>query len=265
MRIIPKSFVVRGLFVALPFFFSGMLTAQDVAPSSLTGTIYITRQLTPREITLPVHAGVLAVDGKRYPIYNSSMVAVDDYSWVKTSRSSGFLTIKHGNSSFRLEVSFLSASEGTYRQQTEGTTEIATGEIYFSPIPPDPTPPLVNLSTRTSLTATQPAIAGFVVEGSRTRTVLIRAVGPTLSRFGVSNPVADPVLTVFKATATIAENSGWGGTAALAAAFTRVGAFELPASSRDCAELLTLEPGNYSARAASAAPGEVLLEIYYVD
>ncbi|MEY2878721.1 MAG: hypothetical protein RLZZ15_1101, partial [Verrucomicrobiota bacterium] len=58
----------------------------------------------------------------------------------------------------------------------------------------------------------------------------------------------------------------WGGTAALTAAFTSVGAFALPAASLDAALVATLQPGNYTVevKGAGTTTGVALVEIYDV-
>jgi hypothetical protein len=53
----------------------------------------------------------------------------------------------------------------------------------------------MNLSTRMLVqTGENVGIGGFIIAGSAPKRVLVRAVGPTLSQFGVPNPLADPVL-----------------------------------------------------------------------
>lgn len=127
------------------------------------------------------------------------------------------------------------------------------------------TPRLINVSVRkhlgTGLTA------GFVLGGSATTKVLIRAVGPTLGDFGVPGVVADPQLTLFNdKSVKIGDNNDWGGTAQLTAAFGAVGAFGLPPTSKDAALLVTLPPGNYSVQATGAGTttGVALVEVYEV-
>ena len=129
------------------------------------------------------------------------------------------------------------------------------------------TPRLVNVSVLknigTSLTA------GFVIGGTGTRTLLIRAVGPTLGAapFNVPGVVADPQLVLFNgASARIGDNDNWGGDAALTAAFNSVGAFALPAASRDAALLVTLQPGNYSVQVSGVGgtTGVAIVEVYEV-
>ena len=126
-------------------------------------------------------------------------------------------------------------------------------------------PPLVNLAVRATLAAGQTITPAFVVGGSVQRRVLIRAIGPTLAAFGVTNALATPGFTVFTGAPTVSQsNAAWGGGATLAAVFTSVGAFALPATSRDVASLLTLSPGAYTVQVGGGA-GEVLCEVYFVE
>lgn len=125
-------------------------------------------------------------------------------------------------------------------------------------------PPLVNISTRATIVAGQTHTSGFVVGGKVARNVLVRAIGPTLGTFGVANALATPLLTVLSHQLPIRTNSGWNADPLLETTFSAVGAFPLPANSRDAAMLLTLIPGSYTVQVAGGS-GEMLLEIYYVD
>lgn len=131
------------------------------------------------------------------------------------------------------------------------------------------TPRLMNLSVLKQLVAGESLTAGFVIEGSTTRTVLIRAAGPVLSEFGVPTPMANPALAVFNALEVqIAENDNWGGDQQLTNIGAAVGAFPLTSfSSRDSALLVTLAPGEYTVQvnAVDGAAGAVLVEVYEVQ
>jgi sugar lactone lactonase YvrE len=126
------------------------------------------------------------------------------------------------------------------------------------------TPRLVNVSVLkhlgTGLTA------GFVIDGTGPKRVLIRAVGPTIGAapFNVPGAVADPQLTLFSGQTSIATNNNWGGTAELTAAFGQVGAFALPAGSLDAALLATLAPGSYTVQASGVnnTTGVAIVEVY---
>lgn len=125
---------------------------------------------------------------------------------------------------------------------------------------------LINLSTRADVTAAQPLIGGFAITGTAPRTVLIRAVGPSLSIFGVTNFLKKPQLIVYDRNSNpIASNTGWKNDATLTAAAVKTGAFPLISGSADSAILLTLNPGTYSVQVADAGDGSggnALVEIY---
>jgi hypothetical protein len=127
------------------------------------------------------------------------------------------------------------------------------------------TPRLINLSVLKTLTGG--LTAGFGIGGNTSLKVLIRAVGPGLSSYGVSGAVARPKLELFDASgSSLAANAGWGGTPAISAAFTLSGAFPLDPSSVDAVLLLDLSPGNYTVKttAADGVTGPALVEIYEV-
>ena len=63
---------------------------------------------------------------------------------------------------------------------------------------------------------------------------------------------------------SVATNDNWGGTAALKAAFTSVGAFALDDASKDAVVLLRLPPGGYTAVVAGVGntTGTAIVEVY---
>lgn len=131
---------------------------------------------------------------------------------------------------------------------------------------------LGNLSSRAGVGAGDSVvIAGFVITGQQSKPVLIRAIGPSLTRFGVTSPLTAPKLELYRANGTtstlIGTNVGWttsGNTATLQAAMTRVGAFDLATTSADSAILTTLAPGGYTAVISSnnGGTGAALAEVY---
>lgn len=128
------------------------------------------------------------------------------------------------------------------------------------------TPRLINLSVLKQIDAGGMLTVGFVIGGGGPRTVLIRAVGPTLgpAPFNVPGAMADPQFQLFRGQTMIGQNDNWGGGAMLATAFGNVGAFGLPATSRDAALLVTLDAGNYSAQVSGVGGtgGVALVEVY---
>ena len=142
------------------------------------------------------------------------------------------------------------------------------------PVTPPVTPPpaagagprFVNVSSRLATRdgdGSRSFIAGFVIAGVAPKPVLVRAVGPGLTQFGVNGTLVNPRLRVFAGDQLVAENDNWVDAAALRETTARVGAFALPAGSQDATLLLTLTPGAYSAHVvANGGEGVALIEVY---
>ncbi|HEY1108339.1 MAG TPA: hypothetical protein VGE76_06900, partial [Opitutaceae bacterium] len=96
----------------------------------------------------------------------------------------------------------------------------------------------------------------------------IRAVGPGLTPFGVTNALPTPRLTVYGGTVQVGTNAGWStatNASEITAAAAATGAFALTPGSQDSALLLTLTPGAYTAEIASrGGSGTALVEVYEV-
>jgi hypothetical protein len=156
-----------------------------------------------------------------------------------------------------------------------GDTGVALAEVYdetpagsYTPASPH----LVNVSARSTVgSGSDILVAGFVVGGSTSKTVLIRASGPALAPFGVSGTIPDPELQLYAlsagSSALVASDDDWGGDPEIASAATAVGAFAwTDPASPDCALLITLPPGAYTAEVlgVGGATGVALVEVYEV-
>lgn len=147
-----------------------------------------------------------------------------------------------------------------------GGSGIALAEVYDRE-PAAPGGRLVNISVLGAVgSGAQALVPGFVIGGSGTRRVLIRAIGPGLAPFGVTDAVADPQIAVVAVDGgvTLATNDNWGSDPALLEAFTTAGAFALPAGSKDAALVVRLSPGGYVVTVAGGT-GRALVEIYDLD
>ncbi|GAB5558790.1 MAG: hypothetical protein SynsKO_04370 [Synoicihabitans sp.] len=126
---------------------------------------------------------------------------------------------------------------------------------------------LVNVSARTLAgTGDNVLVVGFVVDGNVPKQLLLRGVGPTLSTYGVSGALENPVLTLFDSSQEIvAENDDWNADLVSSVA-SAVGAFALDADSADAALVYTVVPGAYTAQVSGAggASGTALVEVYEV-
>jgi hypothetical protein len=132
---------------------------------------------------------------------------------------------------------------------------------------------LINLSVLQTTSAAGPILTvGFVTGGPGTngsQNLLIRAIGPSLTAFGLSGLMPDPELTLFSGTVAINSNDNWGSPpgnqAAVTAADLLTFAFPLTNPASDDAALVTsLASQGYSVQVTgnSQTPGTVLAEIY---
>ena len=164
-----------------------------------------------------------------------------------------------------LDAALLRTMDGGHTAQVTGTgAGVVLVEAYDAGT--GTSPRLVNVSARNRVgNGDDILIAGFNIAGTGAKQLLVRAVGPTLSEFGVDAPLSDPKLEIYSdAGVKITENDNW--AASLAATFTAVGAFPLTAGSRDAALLTTLAPGSYTVQVSGVGggTGEGLIEIYEV-
>jgi hypothetical protein len=91
---------------------------------------------------------------------------------------------------------------------------------------------------------------------------VVRALGPTLTRFGVTGVLADPVLELRDANGNLVEaNNDWQQSPGAA---TISAASKAPPNARESAIARTLIPGNYTAlvRGVGGTTGTALVEVY---
>lgn len=121
---------------------------------------------------------------------------------------------------------------------------------------------LANISCRAPVGAS-PLIGGFVIKSERL--LLLRAVGPSLQRFGVNAYCRDPAITLHnqRTGQAITTNDNWVDSAEMRAVFASVGAFPL-SHPNEAAILITLPAGEYSAVVTCdpAQAGVALVEVY---
>ena len=164
-----------------------------------------------------------------------------------------------------LDAALLRSIDGSRTAQVSGTVGGSVLVEAYDAGSGD-TPRLINVSARNRVgTGSDILIAGFTIAGNSPKTVLIRAVGPTLAAFGVPGVLADPKLEIYSGSTKINENDTW--SSALATTFTSVGAFALSAGGKDAALVVTLSPGSYTVQVSGAdgGTGEALVEIYEVS
>ena len=104
-------------------------------------------------------------------------------------------------------------------------------------------------------------IGGFIITGSVPKTVLLRAIGPSLTRYGITDVLADPVLELHGPGAFVTIiNNNWRDTQEAEIQATGIP----PTNDLESAILVTLAPGTYTAivRGNGNTSGVGLIEVY---
>jgi subtilisin-like proprotein convertase family protein len=131
---------------------------------------------------------------------------------------------------------------------------------------PSPTPPsqATNLSTRMKvLTGDNVAIGGFIITGTVPKPVLLRAIGPSLTAFGVPGALADPVLELHGPSGfTTITDDNWRDDPVQQALIIATGI--PPSDNLESAIVATLAPGNYTGIVSGKnnTTGVALIEVY---
>ena len=151
----------------------------------------------------------------------------------------------------------------------------ASLRVLSTTAPPPQNSRLLNLSTRGDChTGDNVLIPGFVIAGTSTKRLLVRAVGPGLGDYGVAGFLANPTMTLKRSVdgtyVDVATNDDWetnANAATLATVAKQLGAFALNTGSKDAALLLDLDPGQYTVVASglNGGTGVGLVELYDGD
>jgi Putative Ig domain len=146
-----------------------------------------------------------------------------------------------------------------------GVSPIATQDFTLTVQQTPANAMLVNISTRLLVqTGAKVGIGGFIITGTDAKKVLIRGLGPTLTRFGVPNALQDPVLELHDSTsAVVISNDDWKIPQETDIAATG----KAPPDDHESAILLTLQPGSYTVieSGKNGTSGVGLVEVYDLD
>jgi glucose/arabinose dehydrogenase len=143
-----------------------------------------------------------------------------------------------------------------------GATGIGLVELYDldQSAPANP----ANISTRGFVeTADNVMIGGFIIGGSTSQKVLIRAIGPELTAAGLPGALQDPVLELHDSSGSTITNDNWRSDQEAAIIATGIA----PTDDRESAILETLPQGNYTAivRGSGGSTGVALVEVYQLS
>lgn len=260
-------------------FFNGLFIAGNVSElaTSPDGVTW-TRLTVPFQYANMTIRGIRVLNGRVFTFGNSGLVmsSVDGSEWVTHTTGTTYHIVSLGYDNDRLLLfrsGIVTSGNGPAQSAYWPPVDGGTGGGNNGGTGEEPDEPCIaNISTRAWVgSGDSLLISGFVIQGSASKQVLVRAVGPTLANYGVTGTLADPQLRVLSQNGTeLAGNNDWGTFAdqpALAQAASAVGAFGLGAGSKDAALLITLEPGLYTAQISGvgASTGIALVEVYDVS
>ncbi|HEY5037090.1 MAG TPA: SGNH/GDSL hydrolase family protein [Chthoniobacterales bacterium] len=104
-------------------------------------------------------------------------------------------------------------------------------------------------------------IAGFIIGNGGSDTVVVRAIGPSLSKSGIANPLADPTLDLYDANGdVILSDDNWQDSQGPLIQSTGLA----PSNTAESAIIRSLQPGSYTAvvRGKDGGTGVALVEVY---
>ncbi len=258
--------------------FAGFVIAPGAAKHVLLRAVGPTLGAPPFNVPDALSDPVLTLHG---PDSSTTVAAAND-DWTPADAARfpvlGAFSLPNGSRDAALFAQLQPGSYTAVVAGREGGTGVALVEIYdadAAAVPEAagvPSSALINTSVRAQVgTGANILIPGLVVGEGAPKTVLIRAIGPTLAAepFNVSGVLTGPVLSVYAGAQSIAMNAGWSTSPiadAIRDATRAVGAFALPEGSRDSALLLSLAPGAYTIHVSGAnnATGLALVEVYEV-
>ncbi|HEX2854226.1 MAG TPA: PQQ-dependent sugar dehydrogenase [Opitutaceae bacterium] len=263
--------MIAGLIVeggSAPTLLQAVGPTLGVLAPELAPTVLANPNLELYQLTAGTFVRTQSNDDWAVPTANGTAVAL-----AETATGATLLT----NSQSRDSALLTTLSPGVYTANVNGvgsTTGVTLLQVYAVPSATD-TGVLSALSIRGQVgTGGEVMIAGLIVGGSSARTVLIQAIGPTLGLMSpdlatsvLTNPKLELYQLVNGAFVKIRENDDWGGDAQITTIETATGATGLlNPTSRDCALLVTLPPGVYTANVSGVAnsAGVVLLQAYVV-
>jgi hypothetical protein len=149
---------------------------------------------------------------------------------------------------------------------------VALAEVYD--LSQESSSMLANVSTRALVQIGDDVmIGGFIIQGTRPKRVILRAIGPELMQYGVPNVLPDPTLELHNgAGALIASNDDWqhtiiGGIIQSDQVRDIESSGHAPTDPRESAIIADLHPGNYTGivRDKNIIIGIAPVEVYDLD
>jgi hypothetical protein len=220
--------------------------------------------------TLELHDGTGALIASNDNWMHTIIGGIITSDQVRDIRSSG-----HAPADAMESAIIADLPAGNYTAIVRGvnnTMGVALAEVYD--LSPNSDSILRNISTRALVqTDDNVMIGGFIIEGTQPKRVILRALGPELSKFGVPNVLPDPTLELHDSSgALIASNDNWqhtiiGGIITSDQVRDIRSSGYAPTNGLESAIIAELPPGSYTGivRGKTIIVGIGLVEVYDLD
>ena len=194
----------------------------------------------------------------------SAQIGFND-DWMSSADKQAIIDTTIPPSNDKESAIIATLAPGNYTAKVAGSgsaTGVALVELYdldsFS------SSTLANIATRGRINQGENVlIAGYIVGGYKAQNVVIRAIGPSLTHFGVAGAITDPFLELRNGQGTIvASNNDWQDTQKQALIDTTIP----PSDPKESAIVIDLTPGNYTAVVSGigGTTGVGLAEVYNI-
>ena len=216
----------------------------------------------PKRVVVNVAGPSLTGSGVQFPLANpkltlvrsaDSAVIAANNDWQAAANASEITASGFAPNHPAEPAILMTLAPGAYTAivEDEGTVCANCGSVALVGVfeVDHPEVPLVNISTRGRVnTHENVLIAGFILQGDAPQTVVINVAGPSLADFGISEPLANPTLTLVRQSdgAVIAANDDWQSQSPSAVSAIQASGFR-PNHPLEPALVATLAPGAYTA------------------
>jgi hypothetical protein len=250
--------------------FSSTIFGQTFGTGTLAVTYYRTSGINMVETDVLFNKAQ-SFDSYRGPLqYGSNGYAIPDIRRVALHELGHAIGLGHPDTAGQ-HVDAVMNSVVSNRETLSGDDIAGARSMYGAPSGPTPTPVpsatrLANISTRMRVGINDNVlIGGFIINGTQSKRLILRAIGPSLAAYGIAGAMANPTVELHNSAGTlIGANDNWQQSAQVnEIAATGVA----PTNTLESAIVATLAPGSYTAivRGANNSTGVALVEGYELD
>jgi autotransporter-associated beta strand protein len=238
--------------------------------SALIGGVIITGSASKKVIIRAIGPSLTSLPGRltdpTLELRDSSggLLFLND-NWVESTQAQQIIDTGIAPSNDHEAAIVATLAPGSYTAIMRGagnTTGIGVVEVYD--LAQDVPATLANISSRGFVQTGDNVMIGGFIAGNQATPVIVRAIGPSLTPFGIANALADPTLTLHNAQgAILAFNNDWRDTEQIAIEGTGIP----PSNTKESAILATLAPGNYTGivRGLNNVTGVGVVEVYHLQ